>query len=1634
MGLLIVFLILVQNSAVQQWAAKRTVDFLSRKLQVPVRIDHVEIGFSGRLRVSGLYVQGQRQDTLLYLGHLEAAVNPKALFSQRIEFSELALSGLTARVTREDTSFNFQFVLDAFGKGNEEAIGSKPSWDFSLDHLHLANAALLFSDRQAALQAQVRIGEFDARLSSMDIGHGTIDAKALQLANSRIHLLRLPAVKIKNTDTTAETPFHAVVSQLRLSQVHFSYEDQQDKRDLEARIASFALDRANLDVERQLAEFGSLSLDNSSLAWSFDGMRSDGSEQADDGVTTRGWMVRAGQINLHNNRVRVEDATAPRSPGLDFRHLDVTKLSLQTRKLRYASTQIEVELDSLRFAERSGFELDQLCGAFKYDSTFAGVRGLQLRSGATRLVSDLSLRYGSMDMLRTHPELLRLDANFSESTVAFNDLLLLVPQLDTLPYLHALRDATLEIHGGLKGSLQHLQASSLELRIPRQQLSLQLNGEGRDLNDLSKMYLDLSEFSMSGSGKTVRSVLPDTLLERFSLPEVFAIRGRFTGYPRNFNADVELSSDLGDVRVRSLMDPSAGNRKQPYTFFVSASNLELGHLLGQPSLGAASFTAEARGKGFDTATVHAEVKAGLMSAVVNNYTYTGLQLNARVDKRCITGQATLRDRNIDLTVDGKVNLDPSLSEYRITVDTKGADLKALKLSDDDLRLSGLFQSDLVVSAEGNPEGTAAIRRLRLLRNGQRYELDSLVLRANHEAGQSTLLVTSPMLNAGLRGTFHLPDLPAALVETFNSYYPIAHQPMPSHPKPQKLDFDLHLHDNNALIGQLLPKLEKLSPVTLTGNYDSESRTIIVNGRLEHIRYDGLQIDSLTLEIKGDGRQLSARLNAEELSTTVFLFHNLRCWADAGNNGIALGLGADQQDSSRITRLSARLTPAGRTTTLSLESTQYIYGERWIAEAGNRLVMTRNGLFADRFRLSRESSAIGCQSEGMQPAAPMDVSFENFDLGSLSRMIENNTALVRGIADGHVWIEHHESRFAFRSDLRLSGLMFRSVPVGDLRLRADNLVSASGYSLDLVLGGNGNDVRLDGIYSPVSQGTALNMDLDIRRLNLLSVEPFTFGQVTRMSGGLSGRVKVKGALQELAVNGQLLLDQAAFRPRLLDSYLTIPHGELQLTGQMVKIGQLQVYDSLGNAAKVKGAVVFNNLKHPQLDLHVTTDNFLALNTDANDNPVYYGRVFLDSDIGLRGTVDAPRVDVRARLNKGSYLTYVKSPAMLGRAESNGIVEFRDSLYHDAIMTRAADSIDGSSGVRGMDLHATVSFEKSVKLKMFVDPESGDSLYVVGGGTLDFTLDRSGHTTLTGRYRISDGGYHLVINDLVKRNFTIENGSYVYWSGDVLDAYVDLKAVYTIKASPIDLVQNEIGAMTEAERNKYRNLLTFNVYLKMTGFLSAPQISFDIQLAPGDRGALNGAVNGRLAQLREDESLLNKQVFALLTLRRFIGDNPLDNGSGGGGLGSASRSSASKVLTQQLNNLSGRYVTAVDLDLGVNSFDDYSSGQVQGRTQLQVGVSRQLLNDRVRVHVGGNVELEGERARQNNASDVAGNLSVDYKLTQDGRYRLKAFRENQYENPIEGELTKTGMGIIYIRNYNTLRELLRGPERRKTTKTK
>ena len=128
-----------------------------------------------------------------------------------------------------------------------------------------------------------------------------------------------------------------------------------------------------------------------------------------------------------------------------------------------------------------------------------------------------------------------------------------------------------------------------------------------------------------------------------------------------------------------------------------------------------------------------------------------------------------------------------------------------------------------------------------------------------------------------------------------------------------------------------------------------------------------------------------------------------------------------------------------------------------------------------------------------------------------------------------------------------------------------------------------------------------------------------------------------------------------------------------------------------------------------------------------------------------------------------------------------------------------------------------------------------------------------------------------------------------------------------------------------------------------------------------------------------------------------------------------------MTDQLNRMSEN-VKGVELTFDVKSYEDYSTGTAQGQTEVQLGVQKSLLDDRLIVKVSGNFEVEGETSNQNSASDYIGDLALEYKLTEDGRFRITGFRNSNYDL-ISGEIIETGAGLIYIKDYNTLRELFK-----------
>jgi hypothetical protein len=246
------------------------------------------------------------------------------------------------------------------------------------------------------------------------------------------------------------------------------------------------------------------------------------------------------------------------------------------------------------------------------------------------------------------------------------------------------------------------------------------------------------------------------------------------------------------------------------------------------------------------------------------------------------------------------------------------------------------------------------------------------------------------------------------------------------------------------------------------------------------------------------------------------------------------------------------------------------------------------------------------------------------------------------------------------------------------------------------------------------------------------------------------------------------------------------------------------------------------------------------------------------------------------------------------------------------------------------------------------------------------------------------------------------------------------MYIANTPSIDLMQSSLAGESPEETTKYNEKLPFQVMLHITGELMKPVIKFDITL-PASQAAEWSDVDAKLQQVRADESELNKQVFALLLLGRFVQENPFATAAVGSGIEGQLRESASRVLTDQLNNLAGSLIKGVDISFGLESGTDYTTGTAANKTDLNVTVSKKLLNDRLRVNVGSDFQLEGPSNTNQSTATPAGDISAEYQLSKDGRYLIRVYQENKYEADIEGQVIETGMSFILSFDYDELRQL-------------
>ncbi|WP_442588707.1 translocation/assembly module TamB domain-containing protein [Pedobacter sp. AW31-3R] len=1609
--------------AVQNFVKGKAINYLKNKTQTEVSLESIKIALPKDVVLNKFYMEDKKGDTLLYAQKLSVDISLFKLLKNTVEINNIELEKIRANVTRidPDTAFNYQFILDAFmseqAKPEEKVQEDTTStMKFSLSKISLKDIAIVFRDDVIGNDVSVKLGEFSTNIKDFDMVNQHYVIKNLSLKNTNLKYLQQKpltqlATSLQQSIDTAQSETGKLplveVEDVDFNNVRINYDDLLSDTRADLNINELTLTKLFADLTKMDIKLNDATLNKSTILFAFKPAPVDPKEvAAADTLAAKAspMAILVNKLNLEGNQIQFDNLAAKPVKGMDFNHLNITGLGLGAEELSYSPAGIKVNVKKGVMKEKSGFELSQLQGDVVYNDKAVKISNLIFKTPNTTIENNTELNYTAIEDLTKHPERVKLNIQVKNTVLGLKDATYFS---DAIPANY--RNEKIKVNARALGYMNNLSIPQLQISGLKS-TNIDVNGTVKGLPDVEKTFLDLNIKRFSMTKRDLLVIIPkNTLPASIELPNSIAANGKFKGSMTAFNTGFNINTDMGSAKLLASMKGPKG--KESYTANIDLNNFNVGRLMKmQPQLGRITMKANVSGTGIDAKTAVAKVNGQLVSAYYNKYTYKNLILSGTYAAQKLNLKSSMADSNANFSLTAFVNMNGKYPAVKADLDLKQIDLQKLNFSPTPFQLAGLVKADIKTADPDYLNGDVSIRGLQLVKDGQKFNMDTIDVHSEATATSNLLTLHSEVLSASVDGKYQLTNLGAAFINQINKYY--AFGEVTKIPE-QRFRFNLKLH-NPKFLQNFVPELTAFSPSQMSGLLDTEKDSLTMNAWFPQVVYGDYKVDSTSLTVDNANQQLNYKLMVGHIQSPSIALYHTELSGQADNN--LLGVNIFLRDSKLKNKylLGGTFKSIDKNYQFSFDPDKLILNyEKWAVSPENYLQFGASGILANQFNLSQGNQLLSINSLNATPNSPLKVEFKDFRIETLTKFAEQDSALVGGVINGTVDVKELMSSPKFEANMTIDRLRYQKDELGTLRVAVNNN-TADAFETNIALTGV-HELRVYGFYY-TNREDALDLNVNIDKIDMKSLESLSMGQIKRGSGTITGALTVKGSTAKPRVLGDIKFNQVAFTATYVNSYFRMPNESISFTDAGVNFNNFTIIDSLNKRATINGGVLTTDYTNFRFNMDIKTDNFRALNSTSADNELIYGTVYLTSDIKVRGDMNQPDVNMSVKVEKGTKFFFAMPTEDPSVIDQEGIVQYidADAAPFNGQKSLKADSIS-KAPVKGINLTADLEVDPEAELNVVIDPANGDALKVRGTADLNATMDPSGKISVTGRYEINDGIFGISVSALGKKEFKLTKGGTIVWTGDPMSANVNLSAMYEVNAAPIDLLNREDDATLKTK-------IPVQVYLIMKGELMKPIISFRLDLPENERGAGGGAVYPRILQVNRDENELNKQVFSLLALNRFMASNPFESlAGGGGGVSTLARSSVSKLLTEQLNNLASDLIQGVDINFGVNSSEDYSTGSLQQKTDLEVGLSKKLLNDRLTVTVGSSFGLEGPQPQGQSSSNIAGNVNVEYALSADGRYRLRAYRRNQNEGVVEGQIIETGLGFALVVDYNKFREI-------------
>ena len=1280
--------------------------------------------------------------------------------------------------------------------------------------------------------------------------------------------------------------------------------------------------------------------------------------------------------------------------GIDPNHIAVKRLTLMLDTLSYNNEGVlRAGLRGLTLHEKCGLDVTRLSGSVYMDTTQLRLPALQLRTPASRIDADVAFDFKAFSAGKGGHCQAMVDAS-----IGYDDIRTLVTGYVDKAYLRALPHKPLAIKGTVSGNIDHLRLPALTLNMPG---VLQASANGYT-NYVTKDWRN-GKFNFNLRTKSlaaVRQLMPASLKQSINVPDGLSLRGKAAFNGSRYDADIKAGIGRGSLTAKAKLDV----KRETYKVVATAHQLPIASIVRGVPVGPFSGSLRASGSGWDVMSPRASLTA---DAKVNALSYERYPLGGISVKANLRGGKAVAHFDADNPLlQGNGHIEALLGRHNYEVAVKASlpnlDLKKLGVTADTL----YFGTDIDIKATANKAFTAyalsgsiannhfTTQRMSAMAKGILFDLAT-----SRDTTTANISAGDLRLHLGAKGD--IPHLGTHLARFANELqkeaktYNIDQERLKTYLP--VMAFYLDAGRDNPLYNIARMKGYSFSSAYVNLNTDPHVG-MTGDARMGALNVGALLLDTIDTHIFQDSTGVQMRgLVKNGKKNPNPLEVRMRSYVMRSGAGIELSYYDSEGERGVDVGLQAALVDGGLNIHLYPENPVLAYRNFKVNKDNYIFLGKDNSIRADVDLLADDGTGLKIYGEPKDSVNDLTVSVNQVNLGELSAVLPYMPKLSGMLSgDVHVTDDSQHKQLSAMASLTADNFKYEDMPLGNVGIDAVYLPKTGGeHHASAFISSNGEEVlACNGTYFDRDGGT-FEGDAQLHDFPLQMLNGFMAGTDVALKGIAGGDLRVNGSLDKPVINGSLDLDSAHIYSDVYGFDLRTDERALDIKDSRIIFSDYRLFSTGKEPMVLNGTFDMSDFERMRMDFAMRAKNFELINTRKKAQSMLFGKVYANYVGTLKGTTDNLSLRGKLEVLDRTDVTYILKDSPLSVDDRlHDLVQFTN--FKDSTQTAQPEkAVDG-----GMDITMGISISDAAIFHCNLSDDGQSYVKLEGGGDMTLRMTQQGDMRMTGLFTTNSGEMKYQLPVIPLKTFQIVQGSYVQFTGDVMNPTLNIAAKERTKA-------------VVTENDKQRSV-AFDVGVKITKPLNDMGLEFTIE-APED---LN--IQNQLASMSAEQR--GKAAVTMMATGMYMTDETMMSGSG-----FKANNALNAFLQSEIQNIAGSALKTIDINLGVESGTSQTGTST---TDYSFQFAKRFWGNRISVIIGGKVSTGADAT--NSAESFINNVSVEYRLDQGATRYVKAFYDRDTQDPLEGQLTKTGAGLVLRRKTDKLGELFifRNKSKKKT----